>query len=765
MKRKTTPFAIKPLLYALFFLCAVTLTAQNKKFQSKTTIQKERSSDESESKAVSIKEFVENEDSPNFIVTARHTSRVSGIEHIYLRQAANGIGIIGTESSIHKDRNGNIIKQHNNFVKDIQSTVRSSAPNLSASDAINSVAQQMGYAISGLQEIERIGTVNQKTIYNKAGISVSNIPVELAYFYQEGMGTTMVWQLSIEEIDSSDWWEFLINASTGAIISQVNYTVSCFNEGHDHEHNHDTIDTEIKESDTNKPLLYTVPNNPALLPNSYNVIAMPDESPQHGSMGRQVLVDPHDTTASPFGWHDTDGVAGAESNYTIGNNTDAYDDRTSTVTGTGDGDDTERAYGGVGPALVFNDPFNTDVTAPGTNGSIFAAVTNLFYWANIIHDVTYHYGFDEAAGNFQVNNYGNGGVGNDSVRSEAQDGSGTCNANFSTPADGGRGRMQMYVCNTRDGDFDNGVIAHEYGHGISNRLTGGAGNANCLNRFTHPEQMGEGWSDFYGLLLTMEVGDSRTDSRGIGTWLVGQAANGPGIRPTPYSTDFGVNGTTYSALPSSVVPHGVGYVWATMLWELTWDLIDDQGFDADFYNGTGGNNIALNLVTEGMKLQPCSPGFVDGRDAIIAADAAIYGGAYNCIIWEAFARRGLGFSASQGSSTSIADGTEAFDLPPGLGSPTLDTVSSLCLTSGIQTLGGGTPTGGVYSGIGVTDDGNGTTFTFDPTVNGVGNVIISYTITNLCTSTTEVDTDTITIGNSALSIICPTDITTCYPRY
>ena len=66
-------------------------------------------------------------------------------------------------------------------------------------------------------------------------------------------------------------------------------------------------------------------------------------------------------------------------------------------------------------------------------------VTNLFYGCNTFHDIYYRYGFDEASGNFQVSNYGRGGVGGDDVRCEAQDGSGTNNANFSTPAnDGGR---------------------------------------------------------------------------------------------------------------------------------------------------------------------------------------------------------------------------------------------------------------------------------------------------------------------------------------
>src|SRR5690606_27045595 len=118
-----------------------------------------------------------------------------------------------------------------------------------------------------------------------------------------------------------------------------------------------------------------------------------------------------------------------------------------------------------------------------------------------------------------------------------------------------------------------------------------------------------------------------------------------------------------NSIKTAAVPHGVGSVWAVMLWDLTWALIDEYGFDADIYNGTGGNNIAMTLVVEALKLQPCSPGFVDGRDAILEADFLLYGGANQCLIWDVFARRGLGVSASQGSSGSTNDGVEAFDTP------------------------------------------------------------------------------------------------------
>ncbi|MDA9310489.1 M36 family metallopeptidase [Flavobacteriaceae bacterium] len=212
-----------------------------------------------------------------------------------------------------------------------------------------------------------------------------------------------------------------------------------------------------------------------------------------------------------------------------------------------------------------------------------------------------------------------------------------------------------------DGDVDNGIIAHEYGHGISTRLTGGRFNSGCLQ---NDEQMGEGWSDWFGLMLTQQPGDQPQDIRGIGTYATGQATDGGGIREAPYSTDFSINNYTYQDTDGNVsVPHGVGFVWATMLWEMTWDLINQYGFDSDLYNGTGGNNIAMQLVLDGLKLQPCNPGFESGRDAILEADMLANGGANQCLIWEAFARRGLGLSASQGSANSLNDQTEAFDVP------------------------------------------------------------------------------------------------------
>ncbi|HET8809466.1 MAG TPA: T9SS-dependent M36 family metallopeptidase [Flavobacteriaceae bacterium] len=231
----------------------------------------------------------------------------------------------------------------------------------------------------------------------------------------------------------------------------------------------------------------------------------------------------------------------------------------------------------------------------------------------------------------------------------------------------------------KDGDVANGVIAHEYGHGISNRLTGGPSQTDCL---FNDEQMGEGWSDFFALVLTMNAGDQETDARGIATYVVNQQVNGSGIRQYPYTTDMTVNPFTYEDVKNQfftdsdgnvvVSVHGVGSIWATILWDMTWALIDKYGFDPDVYNGTGGNNIAMQLVIDGLKLQGCNPGFVSGRDAILAADFQNNAGANKCLIWEVFAARGVGFSASQGLSSSIYDQTPATDLPPSCISGTTD---------------------------------------------------------------------------------------------
>jgi extracellular elastinolytic metalloproteinase len=213
-----------------------------------------------------------------------------------------------------------------------------------------------------------------------------------------------------------------------------------------------------------------------------------------------------------------------------------------------------------------------------------------------------------------------------------------------------------------DGDVDNGIIAHEYAHGISNRFTGGPATTSCLG---NAEQMGEGWSDYYGLMMTHNwataaPGDGFSKARGIGTYALGQATDGVGIRTYRYTTDMAVNPFTYGNVGvggNGTAVHYIGSIWCTVLWDMTWALIQTDGINPNLFNatGTGGNVVSMRLVNEGMRLQQCNPGFVSGRNAILKADTLLYGGVHACTIWDAFARRGVGATASEGSTASATD--------------------------------------------------------------------------------------------------------------
>jgi len=172
----------------------------------------------------------------------------------------------------------------------------------------------------------------------------------------------------------------------------------------------------------------------------------------------------------------------------------------------------------------------------------------------------------------------------------------------------------------RDGDFDNGIIVHEYGHGISNRLVGGPSNVNCLG---NAQQPGEGLSDWWALVYTAKPGDLASDGRGIGTYAMGQPADGLGIRAQRYSTDPAINTHTYESIRGARIPHGVGEVWAQGMWEAYWALVNAHGFDPDLKNALGGagNQRAMFYVNEGLKNTVCSPAFTDVRDGILQAAA------------------------------------------------------------------------------------------------------------------------------------------------
>jgi Fungalysin metallopeptidase (M36)/Secretion system C-terminal sorting domain/Fungalysin/Thermolysin Propeptide Motif len=603
----------------------------------------------------------------NVIVSNAYFNQTSGTELVYLQQSHKGLPVYNQVQTL-AFKNGKLVSSAGKHLKGIEklSNRASAAPSIKAESAVRkSMAVKNLSSTGNLSETSMPG--NTKLNFGKAGISKENITAELMWVpLNDGQEVRLAWQVYLVPLTSSDYWLINVDAATNQVISETNLTVYCqFEANNDHQHQQDC--TTSNEKNIAKNAL----RNPGVFGSNivngatYRVIPYPAESPIHAGGAPDLRTNPWTLApgnATSLKWHST-----GTTDYTItrGNNVWAYEDR----------DGVNSTIGLPGTSTTIPDPLTFDFvpdftvtptqTTPVPNQQF--NITNLFYWNNIVHDLTYQYGFTEVAGNFQANNQSRGGAGNDFVVAEAQDGGGTNNANFSTPADGGSGRMQMYLWNgnpQKDGDVDNGIIVHEYSHGISNRLTGGPAQAGCLG---NQEQMGEGWSDYFALMAThnwatASINDGFGSPRGIGTYAANQSATGVGIRPRRYTTNMAVNEITYANLPSQAVPHGVGFVWCTMLWDMTWEIIQQAGINPNLFDptGAGGNTIALKLVTEGMKLQPCSPGFVDGRNAILQADQLLYNGQYRCAIIAAFARRGLGLDAKQGSSGSRNDGTAGF---------------------------------------------------------------------------------------------------------
>jgi extracellular elastinolytic metalloproteinase len=319
--------------------------------------------------------------------------------------------------------------------------------------------------------------------------------------------------------------------------------------------------------------------------------------PSKGS--RTIETDPWNKVASEFGWHSTGDYT---YNTTRGNNGNAQANF--------EGDNAFlNDYRPYESDLVFDYEFSLENDEPKSYAN--ASTTQLFYTANMYHDLLYVLGFTEEAGNFEVNTNGQGGRGNDAVTLNTQDGSGINNANFATPIDGQVPRMRMYIWNYtrpaspwRDSSFDAGVVIHEYTHGVSNRLTGGALNSGCLST-TEAGGMGEGWGDFMAIAIHMKTTDTRRTDYPMGDWVRGRPS---GIRTYPYSTKQSVNPMIYSTANNSTLVHFIGSIWATMLYEVMWNLIDDHGITGarvpSFVNGvpTDGRFLAMQLVIDGMKL-------------------------------------------------------------------------------------------------------------------------------------------------------------------
>ncbi|KEP46410.1 extracellular elastinolytic metalloproteinase [Rhizoctonia solani 123E] len=422
---------------------------------------------------------------------------------------------------------------------------------------------------------------------------------------------------------------------------------------------------------------------------AYKVWKLGINDPESGE--RTVELAPYDQVASPFGWHTISKANNLnESPGWVGkgdkqHDNDKYLNFTTTwgnnVLAQENWENREnltwiqnhRPEGG--PSLEFKFEYNPQVQPSGVSGThgtnyVDLAVTQLFYTSNMIHDLYYRYGFDEAAGNFQQDNYGRGGLGGDAVIAHAQDKSGYNNANFMTPPDGQNGLCRMYLWDAsspyRDGDLDAGVLIHELTHGLTNRLTGGPANSGCLATW-ESAGMGEGLGDFMATLI--RSGEKYHDFA-VGSWVSNRTG---GLRYYPYSKNNITNPSTYKSVDGPRYfwsLHAIGEVWAEILWVVLQHMIKQHGFSSTLFppvplwDGsipTGeffhpavagkplvpkhGNTLMIQLIVTAMKLQPCRSSFFNARDAIIEADKVLTGGKNLCVLWAGFSERGLGTDA------------------------------------------------------------------------------------------------------------------------
>ena len=654
------------------------------------------------------------DDLADYEVTDTVYSKVSGATHIYLRQTHQGLPVYNAQLHINVNRDGRIISVNNAFVRNLRAAVGRAAPAIGADEAVASAALHLGLELRAMPAtLDRQLSGQQVTLIAGEGLSFEPIQAQLMWLPIRAGDVRLVWNFQIQTLDSQHWFDLNVGADNGQVWTRFDWIAA----------------------------------------HQYRVYPEPVESPIHTSPlppsdARILVVNPEDATASPDLWFSGSGIMD-------GNNVHACADvNANNVCDTPE----PTCSGGVCD-------FPIDLTsAPGNSQG--AAIANLFYWNNIIHDIQYQYGFDEVAGNFQEDNFGRGGAGSDSVNADAQDTSfpSPCNANFGTPADGSNPRMQMFLCDNttpdRDGDYDNGVIVHEYGHGISNRLVGGPSNVSCLG---NTQQAGEGMSDWWSLAYTGETGDAGTDVRGIGAYLFGTSID-TGIRDLPYSTNNAVNNWTYESINGAAVPHGVGSRWAQVAWEAYWALVDEHGFEQDLINfdindsNEAGNKRAMFYINEGLKNTACSPTFVNNRDGIIQAATDNFGGEDVCLLWEAFAAFGLGTDAVSGGSNSL-NPTNGFAIPQACSEPPPDCTNEISgqdFESGAQgwtASGASTCTTGTFivgtpdstdwqpgsgnpgqafftqnnpGGIGTDDVDGGTCEALSPVVSGSGNMTIIF---------------------------------------
>jgi hypothetical protein len=602
------------------------------------------------------------------LVVADYTNPAGNLSWVEYEQRINGVPMFQGYLRAEITSDGRLWRTTGDLAAGIDYARLPTTAQMTPATAASAAAKTIGVKIAA-SDLRTLSVESERRVTKLAqGPFTEEIKVELVYFPVEPGLATLAYSMVLWQSHDAYW--VLVDANDGSLLWRKNIT-----------------------NDQTQSVTYSVYNDDSPAPFS-PTSALPGSGLQGTPISRTTITNISELPAfDNLGWI-PDGAGNA---VTTGNNVDAGLD----IDGSNGIDANGRA---TGVGRVFNfvyAPAGTPSEEPPTGTSYrMGVVTNLFFWSNRYHDRLYQYGFTEQARNFQNNNFGRGGLGADFVRGEAQDSGGTNNANFSTPADGSLPRMQMYIFTAptpdRDGDIDGDVFLHELTHGTSNRLhANGSGLATTMSG-----GMGEGWSDYYARSLLSTASEDINGLYPAGAYVTLQFTNSMtggtvgtdnyyyGIRRFPYAVKTNVGGPTalrpgqphnpltfadidlarintadgaYNINPEIVNTanevHRIGEVWCMMLLEMRARIITRMGWAT-------GNDRAIQIVTDGMKLDPASPTILQARDSILAADCAGFGGADEQDIWAGFATRGAGLSArTTGSTTTASDIVEAFDVP------------------------------------------------------------------------------------------------------
>lgn len=558
-------------------------------------------------------------------VSRRYQSIQNGVTHLTLQQQVGGIEVFQAELAVHLRQTGEILAVNGELIPDADQFINQHLPTISSADALRIAARDVELEVNRLAipRLSQNSADARQTFSQIAGFE-REVAARLVYFPISAGQLRLGWQFIMWMKETPDVYLTVIDAERGSLLYRYNLT--CYEENPLHPAG------LVFNAESPRPNLPYASPSPALTEQT----ELPFRSFPWNGTALFSADDRH------YDWW-----AGATADKLITNNADVALDS--------NGDnlpDSPRLQQSDGRFL-----FRTDFTsANSVINNQTAAQVNLLFWINRYHDILYSLGFTESAGNFQTNNFSLGGIAGDAIQGDVQDGSGRNNANFTTPPDGGAGRVQMYLWGDNpqsDSAFDQTVIIHELTHGLSNRLIGNATGLAAMQS----AGMGEGWSDFFALALL-----AREDASLSGSYPMAQYVSGNyqrGIRRYPYSTSLAINPLTYGMIKENREIHAVGEIWCSVLWDLRAAMIQQYGFQQ-------GQQQSLRLVVDGMKLAPRTPSFIDARNAILLADRVNNSGANQCLLWQTFAKRGLGYSAFTSDANDAAP-VEAFDNVPWCG--------------------------------------------------------------------------------------------------